>query len=161
MDIPTLAEADGPKSMQRQALPPKAETLELQEQSNRPVWAGPSWPIANSHGGARSMLSGTSPYGKSIDMADALHLSDTGTICRAIIGRHNGRRGRNTLCHVHCCCMPVCKEVLFWQRSLFIASPVVCGLPFPAADRSSTRRKLGNFTASFSSRVCSLSMLLS
>lgn len=77
MDIPTLAEADGPKSMQRQAVP-KGEVLEPQGNNSRPVWAGPSWPIASSHGGARSMLSGTSPYGKSIDMADALHFSDTG-----------------------------------------------------------------------------------
>ena len=84
MDIPTLAEADGPKGMQRQALPPKSDVLEPQGQHSRPVWAGPSWPIASSQGGARSMLSGTSPYGKSIEMADALHFSDTGT-CSCIL----------------------------------------------------------------------------
>ena len=84
MDIPTLAEAEGPKSgLQRQAGTAKTgpnDMLEPQAQGSRPVWAGPSWPIANSHGaGARSVLSGSSPFGKSIDMADAMqHFSDAG-----------------------------------------------------------------------------------
>lgn len=83
MDIPALAEAEKAKA----GLPGQvgagraggADTLEPQAQGSRPVWAGPSWPMANSQGGARSMLSGSSPYGKSIDMADAMHnFSETG-----------------------------------------------------------------------------------
>ena len=82
MDIPVFAELASKGGVQRQGVNGKAapaEIMEPQPRGTRPVWAGPSWPIANSVGGARSTVSGTSPYGKSIDMTEAIqHLADGG-----------------------------------------------------------------------------------
>lgn len=76
MDIPAFAvPAAGIAGLPGQIGNGKAapsDIMDTQIQSSRPVWAGPSWPIANSVGGARGMISGTSPYGKSIDMSEAI-----------------------------------------------------------------------------------------
>lgn len=86
MDIPTLAENGASTGgMSRQpgtgrGVGGAGDMLEPQGQGSRPVWAGPSWPVASSQTGSR--LSGSSPYGKSMDMADAMQpFTDTGEAC--------------------------------------------------------------------------------